>query len=71
METGTIFDRSRTITLGEVCEALTAGSLPSRLEGENYAITRRDLARLVDSSRLEHTLALLSRPNPEQLVAAS
>ena len=49
MKRSHIYEATRTLTLGEVCEALMDGSIKAKVEYGTYTIRRRDLMRFATS----------------------
>ncbi len=49
MKRSHVYEETRTLTLGELCEALMDGSIKARVEDGTYTILRRDLVRFAKS----------------------
>lgn len=49
MKRSHIYEQTRTLTLGELCEALMDGTIKAQVEDGTYKIQRRDLVRFAKS----------------------
>jgi hypothetical protein len=45
------------ITIGDLCEALSDGVLPARIEDGNYVFSRRDLQRFAEGQTLRQSIS--------------
>jgi hypothetical protein len=42
-------NEAKQITIGELCEALAKGIIPSQVENDNYVVHRRDIKRMAQA----------------------
>ena len=49
MKRSHIYEETRTLTLGELCEALMDGSIKAQVQDGTYTIRRRDLVQFAKS----------------------
>ncbi len=44
-----VYDEPRPVTLGDLCEALADGAVPSRNDGKFYLVNRVEVSRLAEA----------------------
>ena len=44
-----VYDEPRPVTLGELCEALADGAIPTRNDGKFYMVSRTEVSRLAEA----------------------
>lgn len=70
MKRSHIYEEPRTLTLGELCEALMDGSIQAQVQDGAYTVRRRDLVRFAKSPAPRRELTLL-RPTLEVVLLAN
>ncbi len=44
-----VYEEPRPVTLGDLCEALADGAVPSKSDGKFYLVSRREVPRLAEA----------------------
>lgn len=44
-----VYDEPRPVTLGDLCEALADGALPTKNDGKFYVVSRTEVSRLAEA----------------------
>ena len=56
-----IYEETRTLTLGELCEALMEGNIKAQVQDGTYRVSRRELMRFVQSPAPKRESLVLRR----------
>ena len=44
-----VYDEPRPVTMGDLCEALADGAIPTRHDGKFYVVSRTEVSRLAEA----------------------